>query len=140
MIFSIHALSNNTRLLDNPDIFPHDNLFLYIKKKDELTFDVFVCCEEVMSEKEVNNLLWHAVADFKRFNVSKKDLKMYLTDTLHGTPMSLFRLNDKKGLFNPYLENLYVDDFPKSEPTLTREELYIKRLEETIDKLISSKN
>lgn len=81
MIFSIHALSNNTRLLDNPDIFPHDNLFLYIKSVDSGSDCVLIFSEELGDE--ITKLLRDAflASGFTRFLISKDELKMYFKNT-----------------------------------------------------------
>lgn len=133
------AIYNYPEILDNSSIFPTDDLFLYIKREnsDDSQNLLFVSDRESISKREVHNLLWESLAKFKRFEISKKDLKIYLTDNLINTPFALFRINDRKGLFRPHSENLYVEEFPESNPELTREQQYIKKLEQSIDELKS---
>lgn len=137
MIISINALYDCPEILDNSSFFPTDDLFLYIKKEnsDEDQKLLFVSDREWISKREIHNLLWETLAKFKRFEISKKDLKMYLTDRLINTPFALFRINDRKGLFRPHSENLYIKEFPKSGPELTKEQQLINKLEQTRDEL-----
>lgn len=139
MLINITALYDCPEILDNSSFFPTDDLFLYVQREntDEGQKLLFVSDREAISKREVHNLLWGSLAKFKRFEISKKDLKMYLTDNLINMPFALFRINDRKGLFRPHSENLYVEEFPESNPELTREQQYIKKLEQSIDELKS---
>lgn len=134
------AIYNYPEILDNSSLFPTDDLILFVKKerKDEDQELFFVSDRGFLKKTEVHNLLWETFAKFRQFEISKKDLKIYLTDPLINTPFALFRINDRKGLFRSHSENLYVKEFPKSGPELTKERQLINKLEQTIDELKSN--
>lgn len=137
MLINMTAIYNYPEILDNSSLFPTDDLILFVKKerKDEDQEMFFVSDRGFLEKTEVHNLLWETLAKLKRFEISKKDLKMYLTDRLINTPFALFRINDRKGLFRPHSENLYIKEFPESGPEQTKEQQLIKKLKQKIDEL-----
>lgn len=137
MIIGIKSLHDCPEILDNSSFFPTDDLFLYVKNLDERNYVVLIGCGEWAPDNEMYNLCLSTLKKFKQFKISKKDLKIYLTDRLINTPFSLFRINDRKGLFRPHSENLYIKEFPKSGPELTKEQQLINKLEQTKDELKS---
>ena len=129
MIFSIHALSNNTRLLDNPDIFPHDNLFLYIKSEDNRSDCVLVFSEA--GEDEITKLLRNTLLylGFTRFLVSKDELKMYFKNTDSDLYLGFTRSLISKDELKMYFKN-----------TDSELKCNLLKTENLMEKLISSKN